>query len=73
MENKNGLLLAIKEAKKNLREGIDFRVADMLAAFRFNINQNIQAGWLAGIIEKIKRQHGGLSRRKISVPYLQTY
>lgn len=33
MENKNELLLAIKEAKKNLREGIDFRVADMLAAF----------------------------------------
>lgn len=33
MENKNELLLAVKEAKKNLREGIDFRAADMLSAF----------------------------------------
>jgi len=33
MEDKNELLFAVKEAKKNLREGTDFRAADMLAAF----------------------------------------
>lgn len=33
MENKNELLFAVREARKNLRDTEDFRVADMLAVF----------------------------------------
>lgn len=33
MENKNELLLAVREARKNLKDDVDFRAADMLAVF----------------------------------------
>ncbi len=33
MENKNELLLAIRDARKNLKSDVDFRAADMLAVF----------------------------------------
>jgi hypothetical protein len=33
MENKNELLLAVREARKNLKDDVDFRTADMLAVF----------------------------------------
>jgi hypothetical protein len=33
MENKNELLFAVREARKNLKDDVDFRTADMLAVF----------------------------------------
>jgi hypothetical protein len=33
MENKNALLFAVREARKNLKSDVDFRAADMLAIF----------------------------------------
>ncbi len=33
MENKNELLFAVREARRNLKDDVDFRAADMLAVF----------------------------------------